>query len=55
MLAIGFGPLGALQIGVLASIWGAPLALTVSAGSGVLLLSLIFWKATALWRPPLEG
>jgi len=55
MLAIGFGPLGALQIGVLASIWGAPLALTVSAGSGVLLLSLIFWKATALWRRPLEG
>ena len=50
MLAIGFGPLGALQIGALASAWGAPLALTVSAGSGVLLLSLICWKATALWQ-----
>jgi len=55
MLAIGFGPLGALQIGALASVWGAPLAVTVSAGSGVLLLGLVFWKATALWRPPLEG
>jgi len=55
MLAIGFGPLGALQIGALASVWGAPLAVTVSAGSGVLLLGLVFWKATALWRPALEG
>jgi predicted MFS family arabinose efflux permease len=54
-LAIGFGPLGALQIGALASAWGAPLAVTVSAGSGVLLLAIVFWKATALWRPALEG
>ena len=55
MLAIGFGPLGALQIGALASVWGAPLAVTVSAGSGVLLLGLVFWKAAVLWRSPVEG
>ncbi len=50
MLAIGFGPLGALQVGALASALGAPLAITVSAGSGILLLAVIIWKAAALWR-----
>jgi len=50
MLAIGFGPLGALQVGALASALGAPLAMTVSAGSGIVLLAVIVWKAAALWR-----
>jgi predicted MFS family arabinose efflux permease len=50
MLAIGFGPLGALQIGALASVVGAPTAVTVSAGSGIVLLAFILWKVTALWR-----
>lgn len=50
MLAIGFGPLGALLIGALASVWDAPRAVTVFAGSGVLLLGCVFWKATALWK-----
>jgi len=52
MLAIGFGPLGALHIGALASILGAPLAVTVSAGTGMLLLVLVVWKAVALRRTP---
>ena len=52
MLAIGFGPLGALQVGALAAALGAPLALTVSAGSGIVLLALIVWKAGALRRMP---
>jgi hypothetical protein len=55
MLAIGFGPLGAIQIGVLASALGAPLAVTASAGAGILLLALIVWKATALRRVPSEA
>jgi MFS family permease len=50
MLAIGFGPLGALQIGLLASALGAPLAVTLSAAAGAGLLALIVWRATALWR-----
>lgn len=54
MLAIGFGPLGALQIGALASILGASLAVTVSAGAGVVILAFIVWKATALRRLPSE-
>jgi predicted MFS family arabinose efflux permease len=55
MLAIGFGPLGALQIGALASVLGASLAVTVSAGTGILLLALIVWKARALRRVPSEA
>jgi len=55
MLAIGFGPLGALQVGALATVLGAPLAMTVCAGSGMLLLALIAWKAEALWRTPPSG
>jgi MFS family permease len=50
MLAIGFGPLGALLIGSLASVWGAPRAVTVFAGTGILLLACVFWKATVLWQ-----
>jgi predicted MFS family arabinose efflux permease len=50
MLAIGFGPLGALQIGVLASAVGASMAVAVSAGAGVLVLALVLWKARALRR-----
>jgi MFS family permease len=50
MLAIGFGPLGALQIGVVASAVGASMAVAVSAGAGVLVLALVLWKATALRR-----
>jgi len=52
LLAIGFGPLGALHIGALASVLGASLAVTVSAGSGIVLLAIIVWKATALRRMP---
>jgi hypothetical protein len=52
MLAIGFGPLGAIQIGLLASVLGASLAVTVSAGTGIALLTFIVWKATALRRVP---
>jgi predicted MFS family arabinose efflux permease len=48
MLAIGFGPVGALQVGALASALGAPLAITLSAGSGIVLLVLIVWMARAL-------
>jgi predicted MFS family arabinose efflux permease len=48
MLAIGFGPLGALLIGGLASAFGAPLAISLMAGTGALLLALLVWKATAL-------
>ncbi len=55
MLAIGFGPLGALLIGALASVHGAALAVTVFASAGILLLTLVFWKATALWRPAPDG
>ena len=55
MLAIGFGPLGALLIGALASAWGAPLAVSLFAGSGILLLACVVWKATALWQPALKG
>ena len=55
MLAIGFGPLGAVLIGALASVWGAPLAVTVFAGSGMLLLACVVWKAAALWQPALKG
>ena len=50
ILAIGFGPLGALHIGVLASALGAPLAITVTAGAGLLCMGLIVWKATGLWN-----
>lgn len=48
MLAIGFGPLGALLIGGLASALGAPLAISLMAGTGALLLALLVWKAAAL-------
>ena len=48
MLAIGFGPLGALQIGALASAVGASTAVAMSAGTGVLVLGLVLWKAAAL-------
>ena len=50
ILAIGFGPLGAFQIGVLASALGAPLAITVTAGLGLLCMGPIVWKATGLWN-----
>jgi MFS family permease len=50
ILAIGFQPLGTLLIGVLASALGAPLAITVTVGTGLLLLAPILWWATALWQ-----
>jgi MFS family permease len=50
ILAIGFQPLGTLLIGVLASALGAPLAITVTVGAGLLLLAPILWWATALWQ-----
>jgi predicted MFS family arabinose efflux permease len=52
MLAIGFGPLGALHIGALATVLGAPLAVTVSAGVGLLLLAFIVWRAEELRGTP---
>jgi MFS family permease len=55
MLAIGFGPLGALLIGALASVWGAPPAVSLFAGSGILLLACVVWKTTALWQLPPKG
>jgi predicted MFS family arabinose efflux permease len=48
MLAIGFGPLGTLQIGTLASAVGASTAVAMSAGTGVLVLGLVLWKTAAL-------
>jgi len=50
MLAIGFGPLGALLIGALASALGPALAITTTAGAAALLLVLLAWKASALRR-----
>jgi MFS family permease len=50
ILAIGFGPLGAIQIGALALALGAPLAITMTAGTGILLLALLAWKSRALWE-----
>lgn len=50
MLAIGFGPLGTLLIGVVASALGAPAALTLTAGTALLLLAAILRKAPTLWR-----
>jgi MFS family permease len=50
ILAIGFGPLGALGIGLLASLLGAPLAISITAGSGLLLLALLIRKARGLWE-----
>jgi predicted MFS family arabinose efflux permease len=48
MLAIGFGPLGALQVGALASAVGASTAVAMSTGTGILVLGLVLWKAAAL-------
>ena len=43
ILAIGFGPLGALLIGALASILGAPIAITATVGASLRLLGGILW------------
>jgi len=50
ILAIGFGPLGALQIGALASFLGAPAAVSLTAGLGLACLVLTLRRATALWN-----
>ena len=50
ILAIGFGPLGAIQIGVLASSFGVARAITMTIGAGLLLLLAILWWNTALWH-----
>ncbi len=50
LLAIGFGPLGALQIGALASILGASSALSITAGTGLVVVLMLVWKARALWE-----
>ncbi len=55
ILAIGFGTLGTFHIGVLASALGAPLAITVTAGVGLLCMGLIVWKATGLWNFRTDG
>jgi MFS family permease len=55
ILAIGFGPLGALLIGALASIVGAPIAITVTGGAALLLLAgILRWDST-LWRSGAEA
>ena len=57
MLAIGFGPLGrAPDRGAGLRLGRDRLAVTVSAGTGVLVLGLVLWKAAALavWRPVLS-
>lgn len=50
MLAIGFGTLGTLLIGVVASALGAPAALALTAGTALLLLAVILRRAPTLWR-----
>ena len=55
ILAIGFGPLGALLIGGLASIVGAPIAITATVGASLLLLGGILWWNPALWRSGIEA
>jgi predicted MFS family arabinose efflux permease len=55
ILAIGFGPLGALLIGALASIVGAPIAITATVGASLLLLGGILWWNPALWRSGTEA
>jgi MFS family permease len=50
ILAIGFGPLGAIQIGVLASTFGVAPAIAMTIGAGLLLLVAILWWNTALWH-----
>jgi hypothetical protein len=39
---LGFGPVGALTIGAIAELLGAPLALTIAGGAIVLAFGLIF-------------
>lgn len=48
MLAIGFGPLGALVIGALATWLGAPLAMRAMTGAGLVVLATLLWRATEL-------
>ncbi len=55
ILAIGFGTLGTFHIGVLASALGASLAITATAGVGLLCMGLIVWKATGLWHFRTDG
>lgn len=55
ILAIGFGPLGALLIGALASIVGAPIAIMATVGAGLLFLAGILWWVSALWRSGTEA
>jgi len=49
-LAIGFGPLGTLHLGMLASLLGAPLALAISASAGIVLIGLLVPKVPGLRR-----
>jgi predicted MFS family arabinose efflux permease len=49
MLAIGFGPLGVLQAGALASWLGPAHAVTLTAGLGFFATVLLAWKAKGLW------
>jgi hypothetical protein len=55
ILAIGFGPLGALLIGGLASIVGAPIAITATVGAALLLFAGILWWDSTLWRSRAEA
>jgi predicted MFS family arabinose efflux permease len=48
ILAIGIQPLGALQIGALASVVGAPYATALTAAAGLLCLGLVLSKTPAL-------
>jgi MFS family permease len=50
ILAIGFGPLGTLMVGGLATLMGAPRAVTAIVSVGLVALLLVMWRAPALWR-----
>ena len=49
-LAIGTGPLGALLVGAMADLWGAPLALRIDAVVGIVCLGVIAALLPALLR-----
>ena len=40
-LSIGSGPLGALHIGIMAGALGAPLAISIAATEGIIVLALV--------------
>lgn len=49
-VAIGTGPIGFLHIGWLADVFGAPLAVTISAVEGLVALALVWWRYPEIRR-----